>query len=114
MKKVTILLAAVVFAAFTSFASNGNTGGEAPKTLTVTGKVVDKNNQEAIAGALVKVKGTEIEVYSDFEGNFTIEGLAPDTYTINCSMISYPELEEEIKIAETTKELEIKLETLTK
>jgi len=110
MKKVTLIITAFIFSAFISVTFADNTNGEAPKTVTISGKVIDKTSQEALAGALVKIDGIEKEVYTDLDGNFTINGIAPDTYKIKCSMISYSEQEEEIEIDQKVKNLEIQLE----
>lgn len=110
MKKITLIISVLVFSAFITSAYADNTNGEAPKTVTISGKVIDKASQEALAGALVKIDGIEKEVYTDLDGNFSISGIAPDTYKIKCSMISYSEQEEEIEIDQKVKNLEIQLE----
>jgi hypothetical protein len=110
MKKLTLIVSAVLFAALINSSIAGNEGGKVPKTVSISGTVTDKISQEAIAGALIKVEGTDIEVYTDLDGKFAINQIVPDTYTIKCSMISYSDGEEEIKIEQTTKSLEIQLQ----
>lgn len=110
MKKVTLIILSIIFLSGISSAFADNTREGAVKTVTLSGKVVDKTNQETLAGALITIEGSCLETYTDFEGNFTISGLLPDTYTIKCSMISYSDREEQIEIDETTKDFEIKLE----
>jgi hypothetical protein len=112
MKKVTLIITAIILSAFLNVSYAGN-DGEAAKTVSVSGTVKDKISQEAIAGALVKIDGTSIEVYTDLDGNFTIEGIIPDTYKIKCSMISYNDREEEIEIDQTAAKLEIELQNLS-
>jgi hypothetical protein len=110
MKKIFILLVSFAITVFTSDVFAGNDSGNAPKTVSVTGTVIDKTNQEAIAGVLVKIEGTELEAYTDLDGKFTFNGLIPDTYKIKCSMISYTEISEEIDLDKTKNKLEIKLQ----
>lgn len=113
MKKITLIIASFIAAAMISTVYADNTGNEPPKTVNISGAVVDKTNQEALAGALVKIEGTDIEVYTDLDGKFTISGIVPDTYKIKCSMISYIETEEEIVIRQKSEKLEIQLQNLS-
>jgi hypothetical protein len=121
MKKVTLIILSLFFLALVSpsFAGNGgdntnnNPGGSAAKTMTLTGKVIDQNNQEALAGALIRIEGTELETYTDFEGNFSFSGISLDTYKIQCSMISYSDREEEIDLDQTSGEVVIALQNLS-
>ncbi len=91
------------------FATNTGNIGEPGKSATAIGKVVDKNTGESLAGALVMVKGTDIKVYSDLEGNFSLPVLSPGTYTIEVSYISYAnaEISNVVLNAETATQLEI-------
>lgn len=57
--------------------------------LVISGKVLDITTGESIAGACVTIKGTNIKVYTDLDGNYTISDIVPGTYTIDISMISY-------------------------
>jgi len=109
MKRSIIIFSTIVLVFALNSIYAGEKGAKAPKMVTLTGKVLDKSNQEAIAGALVKIDGIEKEVYTDLDGNFTISGIVPDTYKIKCSMISYNELEEEIEIDQKVEKLEIQL-----
>ena len=103
-----IAMLAITTLATQTFADG--TGGNAAKPVTLSGQVIDKTNQETLAGALIRIEGTDIETYTDFEGNFSISGILPDTYKIKCSMISYTEKEVEIEIDQKVKNLEIQLE----
>lgn len=89
-----------------------NTGEGGAKTVTLSGKVIDKTNQETLAGALIRIEGTDFEAYTDFDGNFSISGLIPDTYKVKCSLISYSDREEEIKIDQKAGDIEISLQNV--
>lgn len=112
MKKLTAILLVFTLAVFVynSFAST--TGDKVPNSVTLSGKVIDKSTQETLTGALVRIEGTDLEAYTDFDGNFTITGILPDTYKVKCSMISYRDREEEIKIDQNSGEVQITLENI--
>jgi hypothetical protein len=113
MKRISLISAAfiLVLSINVLYADDGN--GEVPKTVSISGTVTDQYTKEALAGALVKVEGTDIETYTDLEGKFSITGIVPDTYKVKCSMISYNDKEEEVELEKTTNELEIKLDNLS-
>lgn len=52
------------------------------QTATVTGKVVDADNQEPIIGALVKVVGTATVVSTDVDGAFSVSAASSATLEI--------------------------------
>lgn len=64
-------------------------GGGEKKTTAVKGVVTDFHG-EPLAGAKVYVKTTDQVVYTDFEGNFTVEGLSPSQeHQLELSHISF-------------------------
>lgn len=113
MKKVALIILSIIFFTAVSSAFTDNTGDGAPKTVSLSGKVIDKSNQETLAGALIRIEGTDLETYTDFDGNFTFTGLLPDTYKVKCSMISYSDIEEEIEIDQKSNNIEIKLQNVS-
>ena len=58
-------------------------------TSKVSGRIIDKQTGEGLAGALVKLNGNNIKAYTDLDGNFTLEKLLPGQYDIIVSYISY-------------------------
>ncbi len=88
-------------------------GGEGKKLSTLQGKVIDGSTYEGLAGATIEVEGTDVKVYTDFDGNFTLPALPEGTYTIKSTSISYNEVKlRNIKITpENTSLLELKLHT---
>jgi uncharacterized surface anchored protein len=94
MKNTLIsFLAGLIFMAFTNVTySNGvknDPTTDSNNKATITGKVIDKNTGESLAGALVEIKGTDIKVYTDLEGNYSINNIAPGKYSIEIIYISY-------------------------
>lgn len=69
--------------------NNGKTAEEPGKNAIATGKVTDKQTGESLAGALIQIKGTDISVYTDLDGNFTITNIEPGEYNIEITYISY-------------------------
>jgi len=90
MKKVILrtVLSSLLLIYFTAIATNDNP----PKNEVNTnfqGKVIDKLTGESLVGVVIEISGTDIKVYSDLEGNYTINGLKTGQYTIIVNYISY-------------------------
>ncbi|MCX6310806.1 MAG: carboxypeptidase-like regulatory domain-containing protein [Bacteroidetes bacterium] len=69
----------------------GNIFAATPKTdiMFVNGTVCDKKNHESLAGVEVRVKGTNIVVYTDFDGNFFLPELPRGNYQLDFNYITY-------------------------
>ncbi|MTI38521.1 TonB-dependent receptor, partial [Fulvivirga lutimaris] len=59
------------------------------QTGTIRGKVTDQETGEELIGSTVIIKGTTTGAATDFEGNYAISNVAPGTYEIQFSYISY-------------------------
>jgi len=68
-----------------SFAGNNET--DKPKTFSVTGKVMDNN--ENLTGVKVVLDNKEVTVYTDFDGNFTIKNVPLGNHTLSLSLVTY-------------------------
>jgi hypothetical protein len=112
MKRIPLFLSIIAIGfVLSTFASND--GVPAPEAhSTVTGKVVDLVSGETLAGVAVSIEGTDTKVYTDLDGNFTIQDVKPGTYNLVLSMISYKNsLVENIELLPNEKEvLEVKLD----
>lgn len=62
---------------------------------TIRGTVADGVNGDLLIGANVLIQGTSKGAMADLDGNYSLEGLAPGTYTVVASFISYNKLVEE-------------------
>ncbi len=60
-----------------------------PSVIFVSGTVTDKTSNETIAGVEVRVKGTDIVTYTNFDGNFFLPELPGGTYTLEFNYITY-------------------------
>ena len=58
------------------------------QTVNLTGTVVDAANSEPLIGASVKVKGATLNAVTDFDGRFSLPGLASDA-TLEVSYVGY-------------------------
>lgn len=57
--------------------------------MFVTGTVTDQSSNETLAGVEVRVKGTNIVTYTNFDGNFFLPELPKGTYTLEFNYITY-------------------------
>lgn len=64
-----------------------NTGTVLAQSQTISGKVTDAENQQALPGVTVQVKGTIIGTVTDDQGEFSISAAIGDT--LNFSFIGY-------------------------
>ncbi len=79
MKKISLVL--VLLSTIFSYAQD---------TGSVAGKLTDKEyNNEPLAYANVLIKGTTKGTTSDFDGLYSLEGLAPGAYTLIFSFVGY-------------------------
>jgi hypothetical protein len=104
MKKIVLfaMLAAICVFYSPSFAANEN----APAQVTLNGKVVDITSGEALAGVAITIEGTQLTIYTDLDGNFTLTGIKPGNYNLVCSYLSYKKsLIENLDITKASREL---------
>lgn len=77
MKKLLLSFTLILAASFT-FAQS-----------SVSGKLVDASNNEALIGASILVKGTSTGTLSDVDGTFNISGLEDGSHTLIVSYVGY-------------------------
>jgi len=70
---------------FISPAFSQNTG-------TITGTIKDKNTQETLIGAIVKIESLTIGVTTDMDGNFKLSAIPVGSYAITFSYLGYKPL----------------------
>jgi hypothetical protein len=82
---------------------------------TINGKILDKLTGEPLAGAEVKLLGTETKTYTDFEGKFEIKEINPGAYIIMVGLISYQGVVENVlKEKDNISNITVKLKTVEK
>ncbi len=122
MKKSFLTLLFVSLFAVSFAISNENATGKskspetttsvAPAAVSISGKVIDLNSGEALAGVEVTIEGSTKKVRTDLDGNFTIEGLRPGAYNVIASYISYNKsFIEKLEVGKPNQSLDIKLQS---
>ncbi len=87
--KSTLLIAFIGMLSLTVVATEK--GKPEVATVSMEGTIIDADTQETLAGVTVKIAGTDVEVKTDLDGNFIIDGLYPGDYNLEVSYISYKE-----------------------
>lgn len=115
MKKTIIFSAAIFIFSFAFSVSAGEKEKEsASASVKITGKIVDNKTGEALAGVLIKLDDINLTSYSDLDGNFEINGLAPGTYNISTSLISYETLKIDVDALKPQNKVQLSLETVSR
>lgn len=96
------------------FATGDDAVVAANAKASISGKVLDIKTGESLAGVAISVEGTNIKVYTDLDGSFTVDGITPGNYNLVLSLISYKSsLVENIKLNPSSKEsIDIKLDSV--
>lgn len=102
----TIAIVIALFSLTTVFAGSHNE--DKLKSFSISGKVVDNN--ESLTGVQILLDGKETVVYTDFDGNFTIDNVLAGEHTISFSLITYNNKEVKFNPAKESN-LEVELET---
>jgi len=93
MKKVMVSILLVSLAAMFSSAAycshDNNSSDRGTQKASITGKVADKKTGESLAGVLLSIKDSGLNIYTDLDGNFSFENIEPGTYIIEVQYISY-------------------------
>jgi hypothetical protein len=116
MKRLILSIMLVAFLGFV-YADNEGTKSNASEaapveTLCLSGTVLDFNSGETLTGVEVTIEGTDIKVYTDFDGKFEIGDVKPGNYNIIASYISYSKsLIENFKADIDNNEVDIKLQS---
>ena len=66
---------------------------------TVSGKLVDASNDEALIGASIVVKGTSTGALTDIDGMFALTNLEDGTYTLVMSYVGYSEKSMDVTVS---------------
>jgi len=117
-KNMKKLLASVIVGIALIIGNQVSAIGDMPTNASakssISGKVVDIKTGESLVGVAVEVEGTEQKVYTDLDGNFTINNIDPGHYNLVLSLISYKNsLVENLKLDAGKKEVvDIKLDVI--
>lgn len=111
MKKVLIaallILSVVAVNAKEKEVKHSDTKAEA--TTIFSGTIADDKSGESLVGVEVKLEGTDLKTYTDFDGNFTFKNVKPGAYKLTSSYISYEKKTKSFNVSPNTKKINIKL-----
>jgi len=112
MKKLffTLLIgfsATFVFAEKTDSKSEGKTEAA---IVSLSGNVIDEVSGEALVGVEVKVEGSDVKTYTDFDGHFVINNLKAGDCKLTASYTSYNKGEKSLKIDTSNNKVKIELQ----
>ena len=60
---------------------------------SIAGTIVDNETGETLTGVEVKLKGTDMKTYTDFDGKFVFDHVNPGQYAVEANIISYRNVE---------------------
>lgn len=91
MKSILLFTALVLFLGLSSFKVEKKNATKAAPVINnvITGTVMDKSTGEALTGVEVRIDGTDLKAYTDFDGKFSFEGVKSGNYKICTNFISY-------------------------
>ncbi|MBL7969549.1 MAG: carboxypeptidase-like regulatory domain-containing protein [Prolixibacteraceae bacterium] len=114
MKKIVFALL-VVFAASAAIAENSKSKTEAKSEtkiniVSLSGNVIDEVSGEALVGVEVKVEGTDVKAYTDFDGHFVIDNVKAGNCKLVASYTSYNKAEKSLKVDTKSNQVKIELQ----
>ena len=69
------------------------------QAVSIQGKVSDKNSGELLVGCTIYIDELKKGTSSGFDGTYNLNNVAPGTYTLVCSYISYKTVSQKIRVA---------------
>ncbi len=114
MKKIIIALVfvtSVIAVQAKEKDSKAPANNDATATTILKGTVADENSGEVLVGVEIKLEGTDLKTYTDFDGNFSFSNVKPGEYNVVANYISYEKKSETMKVSPDKNELKIKLQT---
>lgn len=114
MKKIFIAIL-VAFATTTAFAetveSKAKTETKADAALlSISGNVIDEVSGEALVGVEVKIEGSDVKTYTDFDGHFVLDNLKAGQCKLVASYTSYNKNEKSFTINSKANQVKIELQ----
>ena len=114
MKKAFLILIASCFVLVSSAEkakteTKVNTTSES-SMVALSGNVIDEQSGEALAGVEVKVEGTDMKTYTDFDGHFVLDQLKQGEYKLVTSYVSYGKSVKTLKVDANSNQVKIELQ----
>jgi len=114
MKKLIfglILALAVVSVNAKEKENKSATDGDNSASVVVAGTISDINSGESLVGVEVKIEGTDLKTYTDFDGNFTFKNVKPGECKVVANYISYKPVTQKLTAGKNEKNVKIKLQS---
>ncbi|KAF0239539.1 MAG: TonB-dependent [Prolixibacteraceae bacterium] len=83
---------------------------DTPASVALVGSITDANSGESLVGVEVKIEGTDLKTYTDFDGTFTFNNVKPGEYKVVTNYISYKPATEKLEASAKCNELKLKLQ----
>ncbi|MDB4581996.1 carboxypeptidase-like regulatory domain-containing protein [Draconibacterium sp.] len=80
-------------------------------TMILTGSIADELSGESLVGVEVKIEGTDLKTYTDFDGNFSFKNVKPGEYKLVTNYISYEKKSKVLKVNSSEDDIKIKLQS---
>jgi len=114
MKKILFALL-IAFTATTAFAEKSESKVESKSdskaaSFSLSGNVIDEVSGEALVGVEVKVEGTDVKAYTDFDGHFVIDNVKAGNCKLVASYTSYNKTEKSLKVDTKSNQVKIELQ----
>lgn len=87
------------------------TDSENTASVVLSGTISDMNSGESLVGVEVKIEGTDLKTYTDFDGNFTFKNVNPGECKIVANYISYKPVSQTLTAGKNEKDVKIKLQS---
>ncbi len=78
-------------------------------SVALAGTITDENSGESLVGVEVKIDGTDLKTYTDFDGNFSFSNVKPGECKVVATYISYQACAEITSNTSKENKLDIKL-----
>jgi hypothetical protein len=113
MKKLLFaLILALTVVSVNAKEKEGKSATDADNTasVVVSGTISDMNSGESLVGVEVKIEGTDLKTYTDFDGNFAFKGVKSGEYKVVTNYISYKTTTQTLNTTKNEKDVKIKLQ----
>ncbi len=113
MKKLVlgIFLVATVFVTSAKEKNVKVSDTENTAAVMLTGSISDIKSGESLVGVEVKIEGTDLKTYTDFDGKFSFKNVKPGEYKLVTNYISYEKKSESLQISATENKVKIELQS---
>lgn len=91
--------------------TQNETSSEVMSGSELNGCIIDSKSLETLVGVEVRIEGTNLKTYTDFDGHFSFGNLKPDKYKIVASYISYEKNTIEVNELRFNNNISIKMES---